>query len=63
MNINQMLEQLKDLSERKNNQAINLQGVSESLSEWNHGYSEGLEYAIEKFEQVMKDRGIVEVEI
>lgn len=54
MNLNETLQHLKDLSERKNNQAINLRGVSESLSEWNHGFSEGLEYAIEQFEQAMK---------
>lgn len=54
MNLNETLQHLKDLSERKNNQAISLRSVSESLSEWNHGYSEGLEYAIEQIEKVMK---------
>lgn len=54
MDLNGTLQHLKDLSDNKNNQAIGLQGVSESLSEWNHGYSEGLEYAIEQIEQVMK---------
>ncbi|MFY0744829.1 hypothetical protein AB1K09_20380 [Solibacillus silvestris] len=54
MNLNETLQHLKDLSERKNNQAIGLMSVSESLSEWNHGYSEGLEYAIEQIEHVMK---------
>lgn len=54
MNLNETLQHLKDLSERKNNQAIGLLGVSETLSEWNHGFSEGLEYAIEQIEQVKK---------
>lgn len=56
MNLNETLQHLKDLSERKNNHAICLRSVSESLSEseWNHGYSEGLEYAIQQIEQVTK---------
>lgn len=56
MDLTKTLQHLKDLSDNKNNQAIGLQGVSESLSEWNHGYSEGLEYAIEQIEQVMKEQ-------
>lgn len=54
MNLNDMLQHLKDLSERKNNHAIGLLGVSEALSEWNHGFSEGLEYAIDQIEQLTK---------
>lgn len=54
MDLNKTLQHLKHLSEGKNNKAIGLHGVSESLSEWNHGYSEGFEYAIEQIEQLMK---------
>ena len=58
MDLNKTLQHLKDLSERKNNHAISLRGVSESLSEWNHGYSEGLEYAIEQIELLVKAKEV-----
>ena len=49
----ELLKHLKDISDEKHNQGIGLHGISDSLSEWNYGYSEGLEYVIEKIEALI----------
>ena len=48
------IEHLKEVSNEKHNQGTGLRGVSESLSEWNFGYSEGIEYAIEQITSLIK---------
>ncbi|MDQ0154947.1 hypothetical protein [Robertmurraya andreesenii] len=52
--IEELLEKLKEISNEKHNQGINLHDVSEGLSEWNFGYSEGLEHAIQTIESLIK---------
>ena len=52
--LEKLLEELREISKEKHNQGAGLHDVSTSLSEWNFGYSEGLEYAIEKIESLIK---------
>ena len=54
LNLENLLEHLKEVSEEKHYQGVCLVGVSEGLSEWHYGYSEGLDYAIEKLELLLK---------
>ena len=49
-----LISKLKEESEDKYNQGSGLWGVSDGLSEWNYGYSEGIDYAIEELEKLIK---------
>lgn len=48
-----LLQQLKDVAEERHNEGNNLRHVSNDVSEWNYGYSEGVEYAIEMIENLI----------
>ena len=52
--LKETIEHLKEVSNEKHSEGAVLHDVSSSLSEWNFGYSEGLEYAIEKIELLIK---------
>ena len=49
-----LLKNMKEMSEYRYGKGVNLRGASDNLSEWNFGYSEGVDYAIEKLEELIK---------
>ena len=48
-----LLKQLKEVAEERHNEGVGLRDVSGELSEWNYGYAEGLDYAIERLETML----------
>ena len=53
--LGKLIDHLKEVSSQKHNQGAGLHDVSTDLSEWNFGFSEGVEYAIDKLEVLTKE--------